>query len=137
MNGPDARRLFQSVRAVRTPQSTAGRPAPARLLPEYDCYVMGFRERERLLPARARAQVQAHPRGRYESVAAVPTLLVDGVVAGVWKRSRRGKRIAISVEPARRLAASERAAVEREAERIGDFLGLEPLLRLGKFGEAA
>jgi hypothetical protein len=98
---------------------------------------MGFRERERLLPARARAQVQAHPRGRYESVAAVPTLLVDGVVAGVWKRSRRGKRIAISVEPARRLAASERAAVEREAERIGDFLGLEPLLRLGKFGEAA
>lgn len=98
---------------------------------------MGFRERGRLLPARARAQVQAHPRGRYESVAAVPTLLVDGVVAGVWKRSRQGKQIVISVAPARRLTASERATVEREAERIGSFLALEPVLSLGKLGEAA
>jgi hypothetical protein len=137
MNVPDARRLFQSVRAPRKPPSAAHRPAPARLLPEYDCYVMGFRERERLLPARARAQVEAHPRGRYESVAAVPTLLVDGVVAGVWRRSRRGKQVVISVEPARRLAASELAAIAREAERIGEFLGLEPVLRLGQLGEAA
>jgi hypothetical protein len=136
MNAPEARRLFQSIRATRKPRSAAHRPAPARLLPEYDCYVMGFRERDRLLPARVRAKIQAHPRGRYESVAAVPTLLVDGVVAGVWKRSRGGKQVVIAVEPARRLTPSERSAVEQEAERIGGFLGLEPVLRLGKLGES-
>src|SRR5262249_37346066 len=35
-----------------------------RLLPEYDLYVMGFREREQLVPEGVRDQVAAHGRGR-------------------------------------------------------------------------
>ena len=42
-----------------------------RLLPEYDVYVMGFREREQLVPERVREQVAAHGRGRYEGPAGV------------------------------------------------------------------
>jgi hypothetical protein len=101
-----------------------------RLLPEYDVYVMGFREREQLVPDRVREQVAAHGRGRYEGPAGVRFLLVDGVAAGLWERTRRGKRIELRVTPARRLTRSQRAELEGEADRIGAFLGLEPVLTL-------
>jgi winged helix DNA-binding protein len=99
-----------------------------RLLPEYDVYVMGFREREQLVPPRVREQVAAHGRGRYEGPAGVRFLLVDGVAAGLWERKRRGKRIELEVTPAGKLKRAQRAELEHEAGRFGSFLGLEPVL---------
>jgi hypothetical protein len=99
-----------------------------RLLPEYDVYVMGFREREHLVPEKVREQVAQHGRGRYEGPAGVRFLIVDGVAAGLWERKKRGKRIELTVTPARKLKRAERAGLEAEAERIGTFLGLEPVL---------
>ena len=99
-----------------------------RLLPEYDVYVMGFREREQLVPPPVREQVAAHGKGRYEGPAGTPFLVVDGVCAGIWSRKKTAKRIDLAVEPARKLTRSERAGLEAEAERIGTFLGLEPRL---------
>ena len=107
-------------------------PGPLRLLPEYDCYVMGFRERDQLVPEKVRERVKSHPKGRFEGIAAVPTLLIDGVVTGIWRRAKKGKKIEIAVEPAWRLSSQERGAVEAEAKRIGTFLGAEPELRIGK-----
>lgn len=102
-----------------------------RLLPEYDPYVMGFREREHLVPPEVKAQVAAHGKGRFEGAAGTPLLVADGLAAGIWRRKKSAKRIELTVEPARRLTASERAGVAAEAERIGTFLGLEPVLRVG------
>ncbi len=99
-----------------------------RLLPEYDVYVMGFREREHLVPEAVRAQVAAHGKGRYEGPAGTPFLLVDGVCAGIWSRKKTTRKIELTVVPARKLRSAERAGVEAEAERIGTFLGLEPRL---------
>jgi hypothetical protein len=96
-----------------------------RLLPEYDVYVMGFREREHLVPERVREQVAVHGRGRYEGPAGVRFLLVDGVTAGLWERKKSARRVEIKVAPARRV---KRAELEREVERYGAFLGLEPTL---------
>jgi Winged helix DNA-binding domain len=105
---------------------------PLRLLPEYDCYVMGFWERDKLVPEKVRDRIKVHPKGRFEGVAAVPTLLIDGVVAGIWRRAKKGKKIEIAVEPAQRLTSEERGELEAEAERIGSFLGAEPQLRVGR-----
>jgi len=102
--------------------------ASVRLLPEYDVYIMGFREREQLVPPPVRAQVAAHGKGRYEGPAGTPFLLIDGVCAGVWSRKKRTRRIELTVVPGRPLTRSERAGVEDEAERIGRFLGLAPRL---------
>ena len=110
------------------PAAGAGRSV--RLLPEYDPYVMGFREREELVPPAVRAQVSAHGKGRYEGPAGTPFLVVDGLCAGIWRRKKSAKRIELTVEPARRLTAAERKGVEAEAERVGSFLGLEPVLRI-------
>ncbi len=96
-----------------------------RLLPEYDVYVMGFREREHLVPERVREQVAGHGRGRYEGPAGVRFLLVDGVTAGLWERKKSARRIELKVAPVRK---AKRADIEREVERYGAFLGLEPVL---------
>jgi hypothetical protein len=96
-----------------------------RLLPEYDVYVMGFREREQLVPERVREQVARHGRGRYEGPAGVRFLLVGGVTAGLWERKKLAKRVELRITPARRI---RRAELQAEAERIGTFLGLEPVL---------
>ncbi|HEX4931413.1 MAG TPA: crosslink repair DNA glycosylase YcaQ family protein, partial [Gaiellaceae bacterium] len=97
-----------------------------RLLPEYDPYVMGFREREQLVPPAVREQVAAHGKGRYEGPAGTPFLVIDGVCAGIWSRKKRARRVELAVEPARKLTREEQDGVEAEAERIGAFLGLEP-----------
>ena len=106
-------------------------PAPSpqvRLLPEYDVYVMGFRERDQLIPEPVRELIANHRRGRYEGPAATRIVLVDGVAAGLWERRKRGRRIELEVRLTRRLGKAARAELRREAERIGAFLGLEPVL---------
>jgi len=138
----EARTLFEELGAELDEIEVAGRarfvlagdasfPAPSRglrLLPEYDVYVMGFRERDELVPQPVRELVASHGRGRYEGPAGVRLVLVDGIAAGLWERRKRGRRIELQVRLARRLAKARRAELEREAERIGAFLGLEPVL---------
>jgi Winged helix DNA-binding domain len=99
-----------------------------RLLPEYDVYVMGFRERDQLVPEEVRRQVAAHGRGKYEGPAGVRFLMINGVAAGLWERKKRGRRIELQVTPARRLTRVQRKELDHEAERIGALVGLEPLL---------
>jgi winged helix DNA-binding protein len=106
------------------PQSKAS----VRLLSEYDVYVMGFRERDELVPDAVRRQVAVHGRGKYEGPAGVRFLMIDGVAAGLWERKKRGKRIELRVTPDKKLTRTERAELGTEAERIGVFLGLEPVL---------
>ncbi len=79
----EARALFESVGAEFEEVDVEGHRAyvlagdtvfPAarpsfRLLPEYDVYVMGFRERDHLVPEAVREQIAAHRRGRYEGPA--------------------------------------------------------------------
>jgi hypothetical protein len=99
-----------------------------RLVPEYDVYVMGFRERDQLVPQPVRELIAGHRRGRYEGPAGVRLVLVDGVAAGLWERTRRGRRLELHVRLARPLGRAARAGLRREAERLGAFLGLEPVL---------
>jgi DNA glycosylase AlkZ-like len=93
-----------------------------RLLPEYDAYVMGFRERERLLPEAAREVIHAHPRGRLEGPAPVPWLVVDGLAAGSWSRRRYRGRAIVDVQPLHALGRAARDALEREHAALIRFL---------------
>ena len=124
-----ARALFEEL-DVPEPEPVEPRPS-VRLLPEYDVYVMGFREREHLVPPAVREQVVAHGKGRYEGPAGTPFLLIDGVCAGIWSRKKLARRIELTVKPVRNLTRVERTGVEAEAERIGAFLDLEPALSIG------
>jgi hypothetical protein len=140
LNAADARMLFESLDLDdvdvegRTGYVLAGDtefPAgerSVRLLPEYDAYVMGFRERGVLVPPPVRELVATRPRGRYEGPAGLRFLLIDGVTAGFWDRAKRGKRLEVHVAPVRALAQRERDELQAEVARLGAFLGLEPVL---------
>jgi hypothetical protein len=101
-----------------------------RLLPEYDVLVMGCRDRDRLIPERVRALVAADGRGRYEGPAGVRFVLVDGVAAGLWRRTRRGKVLEIAVTLARPVRRIARRELAEEAGRIGSLLGVDVRLEV-------
>jgi hypothetical protein len=95
-----------------------------RLLPAFDAYLLGYRDRELSVPAAHARQV--HPGGGIIR----PALLVDGAAAGVWSRSMRKKNLVIRVEPFAPLPRPVVAALEEEVEDVGRFLGTAVALAL-------
>ena len=141
----DARALFESLGGELEEIRVAGRPCfvlagdrsfagssrRVRLLPEYDAYVMGFRERDQLVPPPVRDLIANHGRGRYEGPAAVPLVLDDGIAVGIWTRRKRGRQLELAARLARPVRKSDREQLQREADRLGAFLGLETVLGVG------
>jgi uncharacterized protein YcaQ len=93
-----------------------------RLLPQYDCFILGCGPREWVVPQAARARVSTYGRGRFEGATALPVLLIDGVVAGMWERRKKAGGSELRVEAFGQLTARQRDQLEAEAARIGAFL---------------
>ena len=104
----DGRELLDLPRAPRPP---AGTPTPVRFLPKWDALLLAHRDRTRVLPEAYRSTV-------IKGGDVVETFLVDGLVAGEWRRLKdRG--LAKPYEP---LPARARRDVDAEARRLAAFL---------------
>jgi hypothetical protein len=107
----DARRRGRGRRALRRGPARAGvRPV--------------LSSARRSTPGAAPARRLARPRVPAQGWLS-PVLLVDGRMEGVWRFERKGRRIAISIEPFRAQGTEVREAAEADAERIASFLGGE------------
>ena len=107
---------------ARDAEAAAGMGAATgvRLLPAFDQYVVAATlQAERFLPGPFRERIY-RPQGWLS-----PVLLVHGVMAGVWRHERKGRRLVVEVEPFGRLPAAARAGVEAEASRLAAHLGGE------------
>jgi hypothetical protein len=62
----------------------------------------------------------------------MPVLLLDGVVGGIWESTRGARRIAIRVQPLLALDRKRRRAIDDAAARIGEIVGLEPTVTIGR-----
>jgi hypothetical protein len=92
----------------------------ARLLPAFDPWIAGAsRTSAAAIDPRHRARVY-RPQGWFS-----PVLLVNGRMVGVWKHTRKGRRLLVELTPFGRLARSARTELESEAERLATFLGSE------------
>jgi hypothetical protein len=102
-------------------------PVPSvRLLPQWDCYVLGFRERDRLLDGPAKElywDTRWKKSGRYESPLGEANVLVDGLVAGKWERTLKRGALAVEVRLAEKLTRAQQAELEAEAARVATILG--------------
>jgi hypothetical protein len=109
---------------TRTPEQ---RHKGIRLLPYFDAFVVASQPRERLYPGAAatRALSPTGQAGNY------PVMLVDGLVGGVWHQRRSGRKLAITVEPLRELAALHRRQLDDEVQLVGAVMEAEPTLTLG------
>jgi hypothetical protein len=104
----------------------ATRPGGVRLLPHFDAYLVGCHPRPMLFPGQAAER--ALNRG---SAGQVPVLLVDGVAAGIWQHRRSGRKLALTVEPFAKLPAAQRAELDEQAERLGEFTNAVSTVTVG------
>jgi hypothetical protein len=102
-------------------------PTPVlRLVPQWDCYLLGFREHERLLFGPAKElywDTRWKKDGRYETPVQFANVLVGGAVAGKWERRIRGDRLELDVRLAVKLTRAQREELEEEAARIAAIVG--------------
>ncbi|MFD5122256.1 winged helix DNA-binding domain-containing protein [Streptomyces sp. NPDC058385] len=108
--GPDGRELIDLADAELPDPETI---APVRLLPAFDNALLGHADRTRVISDEDRKRVmpgQAQVR---------PTFLVDGQVHGTWSLDAGTLRLT----PFRPLRATDRAALEQEADRLLHFVG--------------
>jgi hypothetical protein len=94
---------------------TPGR-LPARLLPAFDPYLLGWKNRSFAVPARHARRV--HPGGGM--LRAVAT--VDGVAVGTWSMRRRDDRVDVEIEPFAALAPTAARALRAEAADVARFM---------------
>jgi uncharacterized protein YukE len=94
-----------------------------RLLPYFDAYSVGCYPRPLVFPGKAADRALA--RGQAGNF---PVLLVEGTAAGVWHLRRSGRRLAVTVEPLRKLTRAQRSALEEQVERVGVVLEGKPTL---------
>jgi Winged helix DNA-binding domain len=117
----------QAVRLIRdelTPVDIDGRPGfrlgevdpqrGVRLLPAFDNYVLGYKDRAAILDPALHGHV-------YQGGMIRPTILVDGEVVGTWALERAKGRVAIS--PFLPLTARVRSAVDAELADLSRYLG--------------
>jgi Winged helix DNA-binding domain len=110
----DGRAFLLGVDTARlaVPPAAAG----VRLLPPSDpC--LALRDRETLLADRALQ------RRVWRAIGSPGVVLVDGRVAGIWRPRKRGRRLAVTVEPFVRLPRPTRDAIHAEAERATPYRG--------------
>jgi winged helix DNA-binding protein len=105
--------LGDEVRAMQKASSGGS----IRLLPAFDVYIAGTRPRESLVEDPF-ADLVFRKAGWIS-----PVLLIDGTVAGVWTHQRKNSRVAVAVEPFRKLTTAQRKLIGEEADRLGTFLG--------------
>jgi hypothetical protein len=104
--------LFDLPDAPRPPADT---PAPPRFLPEFDNLLFAWRDRSRVISEEYRRRISVPP-------LQLPTFLLDGFVAGIWKIERSRDSAELVIEPFARVRATDEDALTREGERLLHFM---------------
>ncbi|WP_217913133.1 winged helix DNA-binding domain-containing protein [Miltoncostaea marina] len=106
-------------RGERPPAAPRG--PRVRLLGAFETHLLGHADRSPLL-------APADDRRVASGGVILPTVLVDGRVAGTWRAERRAGRVALRVAPFAPLGDGVAEALAPEAAAVGRFLGLEATL---------
>lgn len=88
------------------------------LLPQWDELLLGYKSRDVSLPDE---HVAAVVPGR--NMVFQPSLVIDGEVAGIWKRQERRGTVVVEVSPFTPLTAKARRGLEASSAAYGRFLG--------------
>ena len=88
-------------------------------LPGFDEFLLGYKDRSAVLDAIHAQQVCPGGNGMFAS-----TIVINGRVAGTWKRSIRKTAIEISTTPFAPLSKAERTAFAATAKSYATFMGL-------------
>lgn len=89
-----------------------------RLLPYFDTFLLGHKEKEHLAAARHLPKIY-RPQGWI-----APVVLVDGRAVGTWEHAREEKRLRVKVTKFGSISKPIAAGIRAEARDLGRFLGV-------------
>jgi hypothetical protein len=87
----------------------------AHLLPPFDEYLVGYRERTAVLPSRYAPRIKA---------LLTPAVEVNGLIVGTWGRKLDKGKVRLHLTPFTRWNAATREAVAAAGRAYGEFLGV-------------
>lgn len=90
---------------------------PIFLLPGFDEYMLGYKDRRVILEAIHAQKIVPGNNGIFN-----PTLVIEGKVVGIWKRTFKKETVIITVSPFEALSEAEKEAIGPVAERYGRFV---------------
>lgn len=102
------------------PLRFAKRRAPnAHLLPNYDEYFIGFRDRSAFAERLRAAGIEPRTDALSGHI-----LTIDGQIVGGWGRTFQGKKAVLRLKKLQAVTAPEKRAVGAAAKRLGEFLSV-------------
>ncbi|HEY8492236.1 MAG TPA: winged helix DNA-binding domain-containing protein [Dehalococcoidia bacterium] len=125
----DGRAAWVTGEAAERLEDPEPQEPSAQLLPAFDAYLLGYRDRDFALPAAHAARIL--PGGGMIH----PAALADGRAVGTWRHRRGADGLEVTLEPFEALPAAARAALAAEAADVGRFLGLPAEVRTAASAE--
>jgi hypothetical protein len=101
---------------------TISQAEPAYLLPGFDEFVLGYGDRNAVLDSTYADRICPGGNGVFS-----PTVVVDGKIAGTWKRTLKPRGVAVEWTPFTAFTAAEEQVLSVAAQHYGDFLA-KPIL---------
>jgi len=89
-----------------------------RLLPYFDSFLLGHKEREHLVAIKHRSNIY-RPQGWI-----APVVLVDGRAVAIWEHAREGKQLRVKVTKFGPLSRHITTGIREEARDLSRFLGI-------------
>jgi len=93
--------------------------APPSLLPKFDSFVLGHKDRTRII----RSEYRKHVFRKAGDIAA--TLLINGHIVGTWRQKKTEKSLTVMITPFHKLLKEDLKEVEKKAEELGQFVGVD------------
>lgn len=109
----EGRELFDLPKAPRPDPEV---PAPPRFLPDFDNVLLGHADRRRVITNEHRKHIFT------KNLGILPSFLVDGRFAGLWKIERKGAKATLAIRPLVALARRDRDALVAEGEELLRFV---------------
>jgi hypothetical protein len=108
-------KVFRSSRSSKTPQQSIN---VAHLLPVFDEFFVAYKDRQVIFDPQDGKPLLTS----WDLLG--PTILVDGIAVGTWKKTSDKK--SIDLKCARAVTKMERGAISESAARYAQFVGLNP-----------
>jgi hypothetical protein len=109
--------------SARDSNATPFKSAGAWLLPNYDEYLVAYKDRAPFVDATRAANVVARSNGAFAN-----HLVIDGCLAGSWSRTLSAHSVLVEVAPYKKLTPAQSRAVANAVESYGEFFGLTATL---------
>ena len=107
-------------RAVSAPKGCT-----ALLLPNYDEYLIAYKDRGGVVDAQRAANLVARSNGAFSH-----HLVIDGRLAGSWTRTLKGNSVLVEVAPYHKLTPAQQRAVMSAVDCFGEFLAVPASLSI-------